>query len=80
AKILKENPIQEYEKKETEEFIIKFMINSLKESYQAVQNIQVLKASIVTIASLNAIFTALSPLVILNMKELSDFVIVNEGT
>ncbi|MGO0093544.1 MFS transporter [Streptococcus suis] len=78
AKLLKENPIQEAE--QTEIGIIKGMRNSLKESYQAVQNIPVLKASIVTIASLNAIFTALSPLVILNMKEFSDFVIVNAGT
>ncbi|HEM5650337.1 TPA: MFS transporter [Streptococcus suis] len=80
AKLLKENPIQETEQTETEAGIIKGMRNSLKESYQAVQNIPVLKASIVTIASLNAIFTALSPLVILNMKEFSDFVIVNAGT
>ncbi|HFI0325615.1 TPA: MFS transporter [Streptococcus suis] len=80
AKLLKENPIQAAEQTETEEGIIKGMRNSLKESYQAVQNIPVLKASIVTIASLNAIFTALSPLVILNMKEFSDFVIVNAGT
>ncbi|HEM5422917.1 TPA: MFS transporter [Streptococcus suis] len=78
AKLLKENPIQEAE--QTEAGLIKGMRNSLKESYQAVQNIPVLKASIVTIASLNAIFTALSPLVILNMKEFSDFVIVNAGT
>ncbi|HEM4029522.1 TPA: MFS transporter [Streptococcus suis] len=78
AKLLKENPIQEVE--QTETGIIKGMRNSLKESYQAVQNIPVLKASIVTIASLNAIFTALSPLVILNMKEFSDFMIVNAGT
>ncbi|HEM6421484.1 TPA: MFS transporter [Streptococcus suis] len=80
AKLLKENPIQEAEQTETEAGIIKGMRNSLKESYQAVQNIPVLKASIVTIARLNAIFTALSPLVILNMKEFSDFVIVNAGT
>ncbi|HEL1906154.1 TPA: MFS transporter [Streptococcus suis] len=80
AKLLKENPIQQAEQVETEAGIIKGMRNSLKESYQAVQNIPVLKASIVTIASLNAIFTALSPLVILNMKEFSDFVIVNAGT
>ncbi|HEM6371203.1 TPA: MFS transporter [Streptococcus suis] len=80
AKLLKENPIQAAEQTETEEGIIKGMRNSLKESYQAVQNIPVLKASIVTIASLNAIFTALSPLVILNMKEFSEFVIVNAGT
>ncbi|MGQ7361980.1 MFS transporter [Streptococcus suis] len=80
AKLLKENPIQEAEQTETEAGLIKGMRNSLKESYQAVQNIPVLKASIVTIASLNTIFTALSPLVILNMKEFSDFVIVNAGT
>ncbi|HFU3724941.1 TPA: MFS transporter [Streptococcus suis] len=80
AKLLKENPIQEAEQTETEAGLIKGMRNSLKESYQAVQNIPVLKASIVTIASLNAIFTALSPLVILNMKEFPDFVIANAGT
>ncbi|HFU1089793.1 TPA: MFS transporter [Streptococcus suis] len=80
AKLLKENPIQQAEQVETEAGVIKGMRHSLKESYQAIQNIPVLKASIITIASLNAIFTALSPLVILNMKEFSDFVIVNAGT
>ncbi|HFI0725471.1 TPA: MFS transporter, partial [Streptococcus suis] len=65
---------------ETEAGIIKGIGQSIKDSYQAVQNIPVLKASIITIASLNAIFTALSPLAILNMKEFSDFVIVNAGT
>lgn len=80
AKLLKESPIQEVEQTETEAGLIKGIGQSIKDSYQAVQNIPVLKASIVTIASLNAIFTALSPLVILNMKEFSDFVIVNAGT
>lgn len=80
AKLLKENPIQQAEQVETEAGIVKGISQSIKESYQAVQNIPILKASIITIASLNAIFTALSPLVILNMKEFSDFVIVNAGT
>lgn len=80
AKLLKENPIQQAEQVETEAGIVKGIGQSIKESYQVVQNIPVLKASIITIASLNAIFTALSPLVILNMKEFSDFVIVNAGT
>lgn len=80
AKLLKENPIQQAEQTETGTGIVKGIGQSIKESYQAIQNIPVLKASIVTIASLNAIFTALSPLVILNMKEFSGFVIVNAGT
>ncbi|HFI0641066.1 TPA: MFS transporter [Streptococcus suis] len=80
AKLLKENPIQQVEQVETEAGIVKGIGQSIKESYQAVQDIPVLKASIITIASLNAIFTALSPLVVLNMKEFSDFVIVNAGT
>ncbi|MGT2711182.1 MFS transporter [Streptococcus oriscaviae] len=80
AKLLKENPIQQVEQTETGTGIVKGIRQSIKESYQAIQNIPVLKASIVTIASLNAIFTALSPLVILNMKEFSGFVIVNTGT
>lgn len=80
AKLLKENPIQEVEQTETRTGIVKGIRQSIKESYQAIQNIPVLKASIITIASLNAIFTALSPLVILNMKEFSGFVIVNAGT
>ncbi|HEL1639714.1 TPA: MFS transporter [Streptococcus suis] len=79
AKLLKENPIQEVEQTETEAGLIKGIGQSIKDSYQAVQNIPVLKASIITIASLNAIFTAISPLVILSMKEFSDFVIVNSG-
>ncbi len=60
AKLLKENPIQQTEQVETEAGIVKGIGQSIKESYQAVQNIPVLKASIITIASLNAIFTALS--------------------
>ncbi|HEM3569112.1 MFS transporter [Streptococcus suis] len=80
AKLLKENPIQEVEQTETEAGLIKGIGQSLKESYQAIQNIPVLKASIITITSLNAIFTALSPLAILNMKEFPDFVIANAGT
>ncbi|HFU4093107.1 TPA: MFS transporter [Streptococcus suis] len=80
AKLLTEDPIQQAEQVETEAGIVKGIGQSIKESYQAVQNIPVLKASIITIASLNAIFTALSPLVVLNMKEFSDFVIVNAGT
>ncbi|HEM5270233.1 TPA: MFS transporter, partial [Streptococcus suis] len=80
AKLLKESPIQEVEQTETEAGLIKGIGQSIKDSYQAVQNIPVLKASIITIASLNAIFTALSPLAILNMKEFSDFVIINAGT
>lgn len=80
AKLLKNDPIQQSEQTETEAGIVKGLGQSIKDSYQAVQNIPVLKASIVTIASLNAIFTALSPLIILTMKEFSDFVIVNAGT
>ncbi|HFI0786585.1 TPA: MFS transporter [Streptococcus suis] len=80
AKRLKENPIQQAEQVETEAGIIKEMGQSIKESYKVIQNIPVLKASIITITSLNAIFTALSPLVILNMKEFPDFAIANAGT
>ncbi|HEM2813291.1 MFS transporter [Streptococcus suis] len=79
-KLLKENPIQQAEQVETEAGIITGMRQSIKESYKVIQNIPVLKASIITIASLNAIFTALSPLAILNMKEFPDFVIANAGT
>ncbi|MGQ7361979.1 MFS transporter [Streptococcus suis] len=80
AKLLKENPIQEVEQTETEAGLIKRIGQSLKESYQAIQNIPVLKASILTIAGINTVFSAVSPLVILAMKEFSDFVIVNAGT
>ncbi|HFI0141439.1 TPA: MFS transporter [Streptococcus suis] len=80
AKRLKENPIQQAEQVDTEAGIIKEMGQSIKESYKVIQNIPVLKASIITITSLNAIFTALSPLVILNMKEFPDFAIANAGT
>ncbi|HEL1950010.1 TPA: MFS transporter [Streptococcus suis] len=79
AKLLKENPIQEVEQTETEAGLIKRIGQSLKESYQAIQNIPVLKASILTIAGINTVFSAVSPLVILAMKEFSDFVIVNSS-
>ncbi|MGU8040007.1 MFS transporter [Streptococcus suis] len=79
AKLLKENPIQEVEQTETEAGLIKGIGQSLKESYQAIQKIPVLKASILTIAGINTVFSAISPLVILSMKEFSDFVIVNSG-
>ncbi|CYU45880.1 MFS transporter [Streptococcus suis] len=79
AKLLKENPIQEVEQTETEAGFIKGVGQSLKESYQAIQNIPVLKASILTISGINTVVSAVSPLVILAMKEFSDFVIVNSG-
>ncbi|WP_171943407.1 MFS transporter [Streptococcus suis] len=79
AKLLKESPIQEVEQTETEAGLIKGIGQSLKESYQAIQKIPVLKASILTIAGINTVFSAISPLVILSMKEFSDFVIVNSG-
>ncbi|HFU4202567.1 TPA: MFS transporter [Streptococcus suis] len=79
AKLLKENPIQEAEQTETEAGIINGLRHSLKESYQVIQKIPVLKASIVTVAGINTVFTALSPLVVLVIKEFSDFVIINSG-
>ncbi|HEL1906153.1 TPA: MFS transporter [Streptococcus suis] len=79
TKLLKENPIQEVEQTETEAGLIKGIGQSLKESYQAIQNIPVLKASILTISGINTVVSAVSPLVILSMKEFSDFVIVNSG-
>lgn len=79
AKLLKENPIQEVEQTETEAGLIKGIGQSLKESYQAIQKIPLLKVSILTIAGINTVFSAISPLVILSMKEFSDFVIVNSG-
>lgn len=79
AKLLKENPIQEVEKSETEAGLIKGIGQSLKESYQAIQNIPVLKASILTISGINTVVSAVSPMVILSMKEFSDFVIGNSG-
>ncbi|HFU4117084.1 TPA: MFS transporter [Streptococcus suis] len=79
TKLLKENPIQEAEQTETEAGLVKGIGQSLKESYQAIQNIPVLKASILTIAGINTVFSAVPPLVILAMKEFSDFVIVNSG-
>ncbi|HFI0671440.1 TPA: MFS transporter [Streptococcus suis] len=79
AKLLKENPIQEVEQTETEAGLVKGIGQSLKESYQAIQNIPVLKTSILTIAGINTVVSAVSPLVILSMKEFSDFVIVNSG-
>ena len=79
AKLLKENPIQEAEQTETGEGLVKGIGQSLRESYQTIQKIPVLKFSIITIACFNATFSAISPLVILTMKEFSDFVIVNSG-
>ncbi|HFI0304430.1 TPA: MFS transporter, partial [Streptococcus suis] len=79
AKLLKENPIQEVGQTETEAGLIKGIGRSLKDSYQAIQNIPVLKASILTIAGINMVVSAVSPLVIMSMKEFSDFVIVNSG-
>ncbi|HEM6190270.1 TPA: MFS transporter [Streptococcus suis] len=79
AKLLKENPIQEVEQTETEAGLIKGIGQSLKESYQAIQNIPVLKTSILTIAGINTVGSAVPPLVILAMKEFSDFMIINSG-
>ncbi|HFI0373245.1 TPA: MFS transporter [Streptococcus suis] len=79
AKLLKENPIQQVEQVETEAGIVKGIGQSIKESYQAIQNIPVLKTSILTIAGINTVGSAVPPLVILAMKEFSDFMIINSG-
>ncbi len=71
AKLLKENPIQEVEQTETEAGLIKGIGQSLKESYQAIQNIPVLKVSILTIAGINMVVSAVSPLVILGYEGIS---------
>lgn len=79
-RLLKENPIKQSTDIQTETGLICSMKQTLKESYLAVQNIPILKVSILTIAGLNAIFTALSPLLVLNMKESSQFIFINTAT
>lgn len=82
-KLLKENPIQSSDSNQEEAKNAHFLQNtwnSLKESYQAVQNISVLKTSILTIAGLNAVFAAEDALVLLNIKENAAFALITPAT
>lgn len=53
---------------------------SLKEAYHAVQNLPLLKSSIITIAGLNAVFVAVGTLLALNIKDHPEFILVNPAT
>lgn len=80
-KLLNDNPIHSsVENREGERHFIKNTWNSLQQSYQAVQNIFILKTSIFTIAGLNAVFAAENALILLNMKENPSFAFINPAT
>lgn len=79
-KLLVENPLKQEVKEEKAPNLLVDMKESLVASYQAVQDIPALKAVILIVVALNALFVALSPLIILSMKEESSFVIVNAAT
>lgn len=79
-KLLVENPLKQEVKEEKARNLLVDMKESLVASYQAVQGIPALKAVILIFVALNALFVALSPLLILSMKEVSSFVIVNAAT
>lgn len=54
--------------------------HTLKDSYAEVQNLPLLKSSIVTMAGLNAVFIAVGTLLILNIKDYPHFVLVSPAT
>lgn len=76
-KLLAENPLKETKKSEQNTPLLADVKQSLIASYQAIQEIPSLKAVILVLMILNALFVALSPLVLLMLKENSRFVIVN---
>lgn len=80
TKLLEKNPLKIAEQTEEEGFSLSGMLATLKRALEAVKTIPVLQASMFIIAGLNAIFVALSPLMILSIKENPDFIIFNQAT
>ncbi|MBF0818183.1 MFS transporter [Streptococcus acidominimus] len=76
-KLLLANPLRQEVKKDKASNLLLDMKKSLVDSYQAVQGIPVLKAVILVLTVLNALFVALSPVLILSMKEMPSFAILN---
>ncbi|MBF0778070.1 MFS transporter [Streptococcus cuniculi] len=76
-KLLADNPLKQEVKKEGSRNLVSDMKQDFLASYQAVQGIPVLKAVILVLTALNALFVALTPLMILSIKEMPDFVIFN---
>lgn len=80
ATLLEKEPIQQVVAPVPYKGLMGTTKGTLKEAYQAIKGIPVLKSSIVLIVCLNAIFTALSPLLLLTIKENQAFVLVNPAT
>lgn len=78
SRLLVADPIQQTESPATGG--LSSLKKSLSETYRVIDEIPVLKSSIVLIAVLNAIFSAFSPLALLIMKENPQFVVVNPAT
>lgn len=79
-KLLLANPLKQEVKKAKSCNLMVGMKRSLQASYQALQGIPAVKGVIVVITALNALFVALSPLLLLSMKETPSFIIVNAAT
>lgn len=79
-KLLENNPLKIAEQTEEQGFSLFGMFATLKKALETVKNIPVLGASMVIITGLNAIFVALSPLMILSIKENPNFIIINQTT
>ncbi|MGT2950467.1 MFS transporter [Streptococcus cuniculi] len=79
-KLLADNPLKQEVKKEGSRNLLSNMKQNFLASYQAVQGIPVLKAVILVLTALNALFVALTPLMILSIKEMPNFVIFNGAT
>lgn len=79
-KLLLANPLRQEVKKDKASNLLLDMKKSLVDSYQAVQGIPVLKAVILVLTVLNALFVALSPVLILSMKEMPSFAVLNPTT
>lgn len=79
-KLLEKNPLKIAEQAEGQGFSLSSMLATLKEALDTVKTIPVLQASMIIITGLNAIFVALSPLMILSIKENPNFVIINQTT
>ncbi len=56
------------------------MLNSMRLTWDELQNLPILKASIFLITGVNAIFGVLTPIVVLTMKEFPDFMLGNTAT
>lgn len=79
SKLLKDNPIKTVEN-DNSKGLVSELITSFKGALKIINNIPVLKTSLVTIIGINAIGSTLDPIVMTVIKDFKDFVIITPAT